>query len=151
MVNDPKAIDSDGWALLSRMVTDFPGLHMRLVFLLDRLPSAVEKALDRLGSRLIRWEVEPPTSEEQLALRKAGMAEGLEFQVERVLSRINQTVSQHLGPSLSADDVSISLQVDLDRHLVSRPKPVSARLMICELFLKRKSQPRNEANSVRFF
>ena len=64
------------------MVTDFPGLHMRLVFLLDRLPSAVEKALDRLGSRLIRWEVEPPTSDEQLALRKAGMAEGLEFQVE---------------------------------------------------------------------
>ena len=117
VVNDPKAIDSDGWALLSRMVTDFPGLHMRLVFLLDRLPSAVEKALDRLGSRLIRWEVEPPTSDEQLALRKAGMAEGLEFQVERVLSRINQTVSQHLEPSLSADDVSISLQVDLDEAL----------------------------------
>jgi hypothetical protein len=117
VVNDPKAIDSDGWALLSRMVTDFPGLHMRLVFLLDRLPSAVEKALDRLGSRLIRWEVEPPTSDEQLALRKAGMAEGLEFQVERVLSRINQTVSQHLEPSLSADNVSMSLQVDVDEAL----------------------------------
>ncbi|HBX27230.1 MAG TPA: hypothetical protein DEF72_07350 [Gammaproteobacteria bacterium] len=117
MVNDPKAIDSDGWALLSRMVTDFPGLNMRLVFLLDRLPTAVEKALDRLGSRLIRWEVEPPTPDEQLALRKAGMAEGLEFQVERVLSRINQTVSQHLEPSLSADEVSMSLQVDLDDAL----------------------------------
>ena len=48
---------------------------------------------------------------------------------------------------MSADDVSISLQVDLDEALASRPKPVSARLMICELFLKRKSQPRNEANS----
>ena len=47
VVNDPKAIDSDGWALLSRMVADFPGLNMRLVFLLDRLPPAVEKALDR--------------------------------------------------------------------------------------------------------
>ncbi|MEE2820280.1 MAG: hypothetical protein VX915_00860, partial [Pseudomonadota bacterium] len=68
VVNDLKAIDSDGWALLSRMVTDFPGLKMRLVFLLDRLPSAVEKALDRLGSRLIRWEVDPPTTEEQLTL-----------------------------------------------------------------------------------
>ena len=117
VVNDPKAIDSDGWALLSRMVTDFSGLNMRLVFLLDRLPTAVEKALDRLGSRLIRWEVEPPTPDEQLALRKAGMAEGLEFQVERVLSRINQTVSQHLEPSLSADEVSMSLQVDLDDAL----------------------------------
>ena len=117
VVNDPKAIDSDGWALLSRMVTDFPGLNMRLVFLLDRLPSAVEKALDRLGSRLVRWEVDPPTTEEQLTLRKAGMAEGLEFQVERVLSRINQTVSQHLEPSLSDDEVSISLQVDVDEAL----------------------------------
>lgn len=117
VVNDPKAIDSDGWALLSRMVTDFPGLNMRLVFLLDRIPSHIEKALDRFGSRLLRWEVEPPTSEEQLVLRKEGMAEGLEFQVERVLSRINQTVSQQLEPTLSADDRSASLQLDVDEAL----------------------------------
>lgn len=117
VVNDPKAIDSDGWALLSRMVTDFPGLNMRLVFLLDRIPSHIEKALDRFGSRLLRWEVEPPTSEEQLVLRKEGMAEGLEFQVERVLSRINQTVSQQLEPTLSADDRSTSLQLDVDEAL----------------------------------
>jgi septal ring-binding cell division protein DamX len=117
VVNDPKAIDSDGWALLSRMVTDFPGLNMRLVFLLDRIPSHIEKALDRFGSRLLRWEVEPPTSEEQLVLRKEGMAEGLEFQVERVLSRINQTVSQQLEPSLSTDNADVSLQLDVDEAL----------------------------------
>lgn len=117
VVNDPKAIDSDGWTLLSRMVTDFSGLNMRLVFLLDRVPSNIEKALDRFGSRLLRWEVEPPTAEEQLLLRKEGMAEGLEFQVERVLSRINQTVSQHLEPSLSADQGSVSLRVDIDEAL----------------------------------
>lgn len=117
VVNDPRAIDGDGWALLARMVTDFPGLNMRLVFLLDRIPSHIEKALDRFGSRLLRWEVEPPTSEEQLVLRKEGMAEGLEFQVERVLSRINQTVSQQLEPTLSADDRSSSLQLDVDEAL----------------------------------
>jgi septal ring-binding cell division protein DamX len=117
VVNDPKAIDSDGWALLSRMVTDFPGLNMRLVFLLDRIPSHIEKALDRFGSRLLRWEVEPPTSEEQLVLRKEGMAEGLEFQVERVLSRINQTLSQQLEPSLSTDEASVSLRLDVDDAL----------------------------------
>ncbi len=117
VVNDPKAVDSDGWALLSRMVTDFPGLNMRLVFLLDRIPTNVEKALDRFGSRLIRWEVEPPTPDEQLALRKEGMAESLEFQVERVLSRINQTLSQQLEPSLSADERDTSLQLDLDETL----------------------------------
>ncbi len=63
VVNDPRAIDSDGWALLSRMITDFPGLNMRLVFLLDRIPESVEKALDRFGSRLLRWEVEPPNAQ----------------------------------------------------------------------------------------
>ena len=117
VVNDPKAVDSDGWALLSRIVTDFPGLNMRLVFLLDRIPTNVEKALDRFGSRLIRWEVEPPTPDEQLVLRKDGMAQGLEFQVERVLSRINQTLSQQLEPSLSVDERDTSLQLDLDETL----------------------------------
>ena len=117
VVNDPRAVDSDGWALLSRIVTDFPGLNMRLVFLLDRIPTNVEKALDRFGSRLIRWEVEPPTPDEQLALRKDGMAQGLEFQVERVLSRINQTLSQQLEPSFSVDERDTSLQLDLDETL----------------------------------
>lgn len=116
VVNDPKAIDSDGWALLSRMITDFPGLNMRLVFLLDRIPSHIEKALDRFGSRLVRWEVDPPTTDEQLALRKEGMQVGLEFQVERVLSRINQTLSQHLEPALSAQSEQ-SLNLDLDTAL----------------------------------
>lgn len=117
VVNDPKAIDGDGWALLARMVTDFPGLNMRLVFLLDRIPSHIEKALDRFGSRLLRWDIDPPTIEEQLILRKDGMAKGLEFQVERVLSRINQTLSQQLEPSLSADERGGSLQLDVDDSL----------------------------------
>ena len=112
VVNDPRAIDSDGWALLSRMITDFPGLNMRLVFLLDRIPESVEKALDRFGSRLLRWEIEPPNANEQLALRKEGMATGVEFQVERVLSRINQTVSQQLEPNLD-NTADAGLQIDV--------------------------------------
>lgn len=116
VVNDPKAVDSDSWALLSRMITDFPGLNMRLVFLLDRIPAVVEKALDRFGSRLLTWDVEPPSAAEQLALRKEGMQAGLEFQVERVLSRINQTVSRQLEPSLETAD-SGGLQIDVNEAL----------------------------------
>lgn len=116
IVNDPKAVDSDSWALLSRMITDFPGLNMRLVFLLDRIPAAVEKALDRFGSRLLSWEIEPPSATEQLALRKEGMQSGLEFQVERVLSRINQTVSRQLEPDLDGGEQP-SLQIDVSDAL----------------------------------
>ena len=116
IVNDPKAVDSDSWALLSRMITDFPGLNMRLVFLLDRMPAAVEKALDRFGSRLLSWEIEPPSATEQLALRKEGMQSGLEFQVERVLSRINQTVSRQLEPDVDGSEQP-SLQIDVSDAL----------------------------------
>lgn len=116
IVNDPKAVDSDSWALLSRMITDFPGLNMRLVFLLDRMPAAVEKALDRFGSRLLSWEIEPPSATEQLALRKEGMQSGLEFQVERVLSRINQTVSRQLEPDVDGGEQP-SLQIDVSDAL----------------------------------
>ncbi len=116
IVNDPKAVDSDSWALLSRMITDFPGLNMRLVFLLDRMPAAVEKALDRFGSRLLSWEIEPPSATEQLALRKEGMESGLEFQVERVLSRINQTVSRQLEPDVDGSEQP-SLQIDVSDAL----------------------------------
>ena len=117
IVNDARAIESDGWALLSRMITDFPGLNMRLVFLLDRIPASVEKAIDRFGSRVLRWEIEPPTGPEQLALRKEGMQNGLEFQVERVLSRINQTVSQQLEPTFDGDPEDASLQLDVEDAL----------------------------------
>jgi len=118
VVNDPRAIEADGWALLSRMISDFPGLNMRLVFLLDRIPQSVEKALDRLGSRLLRWEIEPPSAIEQLALRKEGMGAGLEFQVERVLSRINQHLSEQLEPDLGGElGQDVSLQVDVGEAL----------------------------------
>ena len=116
IVNDPKAVDSDSWSLLARMITDFPGLNMRLVFLLDRIPTPVEKALDRFGSRLLSWEIEPPSATEQLALRKEGMQSGLEFQVERVLSRINQTVSRQLEPDFEGA-VQDSLQIDVSDAL----------------------------------
>lgn len=117
VVNDPKAIEADGWALLSRMISDFPGLNMRLVLLLDRIPQTVEKALDRLGSRLLRWEIEPPSATEQLALRKEAMGVGLEFQVERVLSRINQHVSEQLEPNLGDGPGDASLQIDVSEAL----------------------------------
>ena len=49
----------------------------------DRVPSNIEKALDRFGSRL-RWEVGHQPQKSNCCFK--GMAEELEFQVERVLS-----------------------------------------------------------------
>ena len=119
VINDLHAIDSESLSLLLRLISDFPGLNVRLVFLADQIPKAMERVLERLGSRLIRWDVTPPSPEEQMILRREAMQVGLEFQVERVLSRINQSVADQLEPSFDLDGEQPSLQLDANRALDS--------------------------------
>ena len=103
VVNDLHAIDGENLSLLMRLISDFPSLNVRLVFLADQIPKEMERILERLGSRLVRWDVIPPSPDEQMKLRKESMQIGLEFQVERVLTRINQSVADQLEPSLDFD------------------------------------------------
>jgi len=119
VINDLHAIDSESLSLLLRLISDFPSLNVRLVFLADQIPKAMERVLERLGSRLIRWDVTPPSPEEQMTLRREAMQVGLEFQVERVLSRINQSVANQLEPSFDLDGEQPSLQLDANRALDS--------------------------------
>ena len=119
VINDLHAIDSESLSLLIRLISDFPGLNVRLVFLADQIPKNMERVLERLGSRLIRWDVTPPSPEEQMTLRREAMQVGLEFQVERVLSRINQSVADQLEPSFDLDDEQPTLQLDANRALDS--------------------------------
>lgn len=119
VVNDLRAIDGESLSLLMRLISDFPSLNVRLVFLADQIPKDMERILERLGSRLVRWDVVPPSPDEQMKLRKESMQIGLEFQVERVLTRINQSVADQLEPSLDYDDGQPSLQLDANRALES--------------------------------
>ncbi len=119
VVNDLHAIDGENLSLLMRLISDFPSLNVRLVFLADQIPKEMERILERLGSRLVRWDVVPPSSDEQMKLRKESMQIGLEFQVERVLTRINQSVADQLEPSLDFYDGQPSLQLDANRALES--------------------------------
>ena len=112
VINDPQVLEGESWSLLTRMVTDFPGLNMRLIFLLDSLSVPVDRALDRFGSRLIRWEVAPPNDQEQIILRKTALGLGLEFQVERVLTRISKEIIRRLEP-----------EVDLPKGSTERAAP----------------------------
>jgi len=119
VVNDLHAIDGENLSLLMRLISDFPSLNVRLVFLADQIPKEMERILERLGSRLVRWDVVPPSPDEQMKLRKESMQIGLEFQVERVLTRINQSVADQLEPSLDFDDGQPSLQLNANRALES--------------------------------
>ena len=66
VVNDLRAIDGENLSLLMRLISDFPSLNVRLVFLADQIPKDMERILERLGSRLVRWDVVPPSPDEQM-------------------------------------------------------------------------------------
>jgi len=120
------------------MVADFPGLNMHLVFLLDRLSSPVDRALERFGSRLIRWEVAPPDEHEQIILRKTALGLGLEFQIERVLTRISQEIVRRLEP-----------EVDLPRDPTQRAAPTLDEAAL-EGVMESSSHPDAESLRVLF-
>ena len=117
VVNDLSSADNESLALLMRLISDFPGLNIRLVFLVGHIPPHMERVLERLGSKLVRWEVIPPSPDEQIVMRRDSMQLGLEFQVERILSRINQAVTDRLEPSFDFEENQISLQLDANRAL----------------------------------
>ena len=117
VVNDLSSADNESLALLMRLISDFPGLNIRLVFLVGHIPPHMERVLERLGSKLVRWEVVPPSPDEQIVMRRDSMQLGLEFQVERILSRINQAVTDRLEPTFDFGENQISLQLDANRAL----------------------------------
>ena len=124
-VNDAKAIDVNEWTLLAQLVNDFPGLDIRIVVLLDKLTTQPEKLTDRFGSRLVRWDVPPPTEMETIDLRQAAQDIGLEFEVDRAIKKVTRGTNpsdhsesmnksgkeQHTLKKIDQDEDEISTQI----------------------------------------
>ena len=87
IAHDAKAISTRDLQLLSRLVQDFPGANVSLVFLVDRHGMQLhERTLDAFGQRLLRWPVEAPTRSEGEALLKVARAMGFEVEVKKALA-----------------------------------------------------------------
>jgi hypothetical protein len=86
VVNDAKAVNEEQWSLLVRLLSDFPGVNVRLVLFLDKTgwPN-YEKPLTLFGRRLYRWVVETPTLDEASQLMKAAVEHGFEKETETLL------------------------------------------------------------------
>ena len=86
VVNDAKSVNEEQWALLVRLLSDFPGVNVRLVLFLDKTgwPN-YEKPLTLFGRRLYRWVVETPTLDEASQLMKAAVEHGFERETETLL------------------------------------------------------------------
>ena len=62
VVNDAHLIDQQQWVLLSQLISDFPGVNVRLVAFIDTDEwIEYDQALNLFGQKLHRWEFEQPS------------------------------------------------------------------------------------------
>ena len=86
VVNDANEIQEDQWSLLTRLLSDFPGVNVRLVLFIDKNAwPEYEAPLDQLGRRLYRWALQTATLAEAIELMRAGRQYGFERQTEMLL------------------------------------------------------------------
>lgn len=87
LAHDAKAISERDMQLMSRLVQDFPGAHVSVVLLVDKIGSQMhEKNLEKFGQRLMRWPLETPSREEGETLLEMARAAGYEVEVKKVLA-----------------------------------------------------------------
>ncbi len=87
LAHDAKAISERDMQLMSRLIQDFPGAHVSIVLLVDKMGSQLhEKNLEKFGQRLMRWPLETPTREEGEALLDIARAAGFDVEVKKVLA-----------------------------------------------------------------
>jgi septal ring-binding cell division protein DamX len=87
LAHDAKAISERDLQLMSRLIQDFPGAHVSIVLLVDKIGTQMhEKNLEKFGQRLMRWPLETPTREEGEALLDIARAAGFDVEVKKVLA-----------------------------------------------------------------
>lgn len=87
LAHDAKAISERDLQLMSRLIQDFPGAHVSIVLLVDKIGTQMhEKNLEKFGQRLMRWPLETPTREEGEALLDVARAAGFDVEVKKVLA-----------------------------------------------------------------
>ena len=87
LAHDAKAISERDMQLMSRLVQDFPGAHVSVVLLVDKIGTQLhEKNLEKFGQRLMRWPLETPSREEGETLLEMARAAGYEVEVKKVLA-----------------------------------------------------------------
>ena len=111
VINDARVINDDQWALLVRLLGDFPGVNARLILVINKSGwSGHEKLLQSLGKRMHRWPTQAPAIEEARQLLIAAEESGYQTEVEALLgdagmgtlvaSRHNDDNNEPLDPDL---------------------------------------------------
>lgn len=103
VVHDAGALANHEVQLLARLVQNFPGAHIRVVFLLG--PSTPSRTLfDTMDRRFLRWDIEAPTPEQAQAMLAQGREDGCEGAVRSLLQKLEAPLP---GSVAAADPAGI--------------------------------------------
>ena len=62
LVNDANVVDPVQWTLLLQLLSDFPGVNVRMVLFFDKATwPAYDETLMLLGRNIYRWDIEIPS------------------------------------------------------------------------------------------
>ena len=93
VVNDAHLIDQQQWVLLSQLISDFPGVNVRLVAFIDSDEwIEYDQALNLFGQKLHRWEFEQPSMNDVNSLFSIAESVGRVDEAEKLLEGLIQDV-----------------------------------------------------------
>lgn len=118
LAHDAKAISERDMQLMSRLVQDFPGAHVSVVLLVDKIGSQMhEKNLEKFGQRLMRWPLETPSREEGETLLDMARAAGYEVEVKKVLATTGY--SKPVKPVVAAAAAAAAAEIPEEKNVIS--------------------------------
>jgi hypothetical protein len=86
VINEARVVNEDQWALLIRLLADFPGVNARLVLVINKSGwPAHEKLLHSLGKKMHRWVVNLPATDEARLLMDAAEDAGYQAETDALL------------------------------------------------------------------
>ena len=111
VVNDAHLIDQQQWVLLSQLISDFPGVNVRLVAFIDSDEwIEYDQALNLFGQKLHRWELEQPSMNDVDSLFSIADSVGRVDEAEKLLEGLIQDIfiehSELKSEEVDSDDKS---------------------------------------------
>lgn len=118
LAHDAKAISERDMQLMSRLVQDFPGAHVSVVLLVDKIGTQMhEKNLEKFGQRLMRWPLETPSREEGETLLDMARAAGYEVEVKKVLATTGY--SKPIKPVAVVAAAAAAAEIPEEKNVIS--------------------------------
>ncbi|MEY3789860.1 MAG: hypothetical protein RLZ09_696 [Pseudomonadota bacterium] len=120
LAHDAKAISERDMQLMSRLVQDFPGAHVSVVLLVDKIGSQMhEKNLEKFGQRLMRWPLETPSREEGETLLDMARAAGYEVEVKKVLATTGYSKPVKPVAVVAAAAAAAAAEIPEEKNVIS--------------------------------